>query len=659
MRKRFFSLLLVTCLICAPVPVVFAEEFIPVTGEEMLENIMLGINIGNTLDATAYDMETGEYWMDTHTLETETIWGEVKIEQWHFQTIAQKGYTAVRIPVSWTGHTDENYIIDGEWMAHVRQAVDWALEEGLYVILNTHHEWETLYHFMGANADAEDYGEAKRWLTVIWEQIAGEFKDYSERLIFEPMNEPRPDGGWLGDAYSPASEILRMCGITGKLNADALDTIRQSGGNNAKRVVMLAVPQANAAWLKHMTTPGDPYIMMGVFLYPSGDDPKEQSDLELAAIKEAIDGGLPVMVKETAPIGERYTGEVRLDWVRHIHQALAGMGVPSFWWNTAGTEDSLFVRLNGEWIHKDWQDAVFAAYGKTPGPDAPLRSPFPYELSVDQKDGEFTFWQVPERVREAADKLVVECSEPLTGGYAFTKFSSDWVQFDNGDERVTEADDGTLTFDFRGLEGINIGFATWGEGDAAKITRAYIDTWEGTVPAEEPPPPAGTPSAWAADDVARAVGAGFVPEELQSAYEDSITRAEFCALAVGIYETYTGAEITERETFNDTGDVNVQKMAGLGVVSGNGGTFDPDGVFNRQMAARLLTNLLGAMDIHLKKAPVTFPDADSIADWALESVGQVQAAGLISGTGEGLFNPSGKFTRQSGIILMLNVWDYL
>ena len=55
---------------------------------------------------------------------------------------------------------------------------------------------------------------------------------------------------------------------------------------------------------------------------------------------------------------------------------------------------------------------------------------------------------------------------------------------------------------------------------------------------------------------------GIVPESLQSAYAQATTRAEFCALAAGLYETVTGSEITDRMTFTDTEDENVEKDGG-------------------------------------------------------------------------------------------------
>jgi hypothetical protein len=166
------------------------------------------------------------------------------------------------------------------------------------------------------------------------------------------------------------------------------------------------------------------------------------------------------------------------------------------------------------------------------------------------------------------------------------------------------------------------------------------------------------PSSWAAPSVYEAIDEGLVPQNLQSGYTQEITRAEFCALAVAVYEAYTETVITERKYFPDTDDINVEKMAGLGVVSGSGGNFNPSGTFNREMAAVLFVNLLNAMDIVLDQAAATFGDSDKISNWAAAQVGQVQAAGLIQGSG-GSFNPKGEFTRESGIVLILNLWIFL
>ena len=98
-------------------------------------------------------------------------------------------------------------------------------------------------------------------------------------------------------------------------------------------------------------------------------------------------------------------------------------------------------------------------------------------------------------------------------------------------------------------------------------------------PTTEPPGTGDTPSTWATTGVDAAIAAGLVPLSLQSGYTNQITHAEYCALAVMLYEEYTGAEITGRSVFIDTNDVNVEKMAAVGVVEGVGeNRFDPDGL---------------------------------------------------------------------------------
>ena len=61
-----------------------------------------------------------------------------------------------------------------------------------------------------------------------------------------------------------------------------------------------------------------------------------------------------------------------------------------------------------------------------------------------------------------------------------------------------------------------------------------------------------------------------MPEALQSAYTQPTIRAEFCALAAELYGTTKGNEITQHMTFSATNDVNVEKVAALGVVPGAG-----------------------------------------------------------------------------------------
>ena len=181
----------------------------------------------------------------------------------------------------------------------------------------------------------------------------------------------------------------------------------------------------------------------------------------------------------------------------------------------------------------------------------------------------------------------------------------------------------------------------------------------GTAPVDPEPEPAGDqPSSWAQEQVNAAINAGLVPESLQSKYTQTATRAEFCALAVELYETVTGSEITERATFSDTSDVNVQKMAGIGVISGIGNNqFDPNGELTREQAATILVRLADALGQPLPEGTASFADNSSISSWALESVGRAKAGGIMDGTGNNRFSPQGAYTREQSIMTAYRLFE--
>jgi len=150
----------------------------------------------------------------------------------------------------------------------------------------------------------------------------------------------------------------------------------------------------------------------------------------------------------------------------------------------------------------------------------------------------------------------------------------------------------------------------------------------------------------------------LIPANLQSKYTQTITRAEYCALAVALYEKYTDKETTGRATFTDTNDMNVEKMAVVGVVNGIGNNkFDPDAQLTREQAAVMLARLADVIGKPLEKKTATFADNNEIASWAIEGVGQVQTAGIMSGGGNNLFAPKDPYTREQSILTMIRLWD--
>lgn len=452
-------------------------SFTPVTGRDMMERIAVGINIGNTMESSGFLEEI----IQCPVTELETTWGNARIEQWHFEAIALKGFDSVRLPINWTTRMDEDFVIDERWLDRVQEVVDWALDEGLYVIINTHHErdlYDPMYY--GPFEDAE------RWLLSVWAQVSERFKYYPERLIFEPMNEPRPGlDGWYWCDERFAREIRVLAENSRRLNEAVLEVIRSSGGYNDRRVVMLATFQGRVDPRFFTPPENDPYIMLGGFLYPR-DDARELQDLQ--EIRTALEQGIAMVVKETSPYG--MDAEDALKWAEEIYPQLAELGVPVFWWNrSAGFAPyELFWRNAGTWNYP-LVDVLFAAYDRTPGPSLPPAPvEFPHEIATSISQTNFTTWTqgasfgtrvgyvaIPAHILYAADFVIVEFTgRALYGDFSFTRWHpAPWTRFDRDDPRIT-VEPGRIIFDLRGTEGNDFGFAVWDERDVERITRIYL-----------------------------------------------------------------------------------------------------------------------------------------------------------------------------------------
>lgn len=167
-------------------------------------------------------------------------------------------------------------------------------------------------------------------------------------------------------------------------------------------------------------------------------------------------------------------------------------------------------------------------------------------------------------------------------------------------------------------------------------------------------------SSWARDDIVRSIGLGLVPVSFQNEYRQQTTRAEFCALAVAIYETVMGRVITERAAFNDTNDINVLKMGALGVVQGvGGGNFAPNRELTREQAATMLSRLAGVMGTPLPAHTATFTDMGNASGFAIDAIGQMQRSGIMGGVGSDRFAPRDPYTREQSIITILRMFNII
>ncbi len=198
------------------------------TTMELVRDMGIGINLGNTYEAC------GD-WISGDSVESyETAWGSPVITQAMIQGYADEGFGVLRIPVAWSNMMGENYTISPEYLEAVREVVDWALEADLYVILNIHWDggwWENF---------PTDKDNCMKKYTRIWEQLCDAFKSYDDHLMFESLNE---EGGWssLWNRYggSPSGKAESF-GLLNEINQTFVDIVRASGGNNAKRHLLIA-----------------------------------------------------------------------------------------------------------------------------------------------------------------------------------------------------------------------------------------------------------------------------------------------------------------------------------------------------------------------------------------------------------------------------------
>ena len=151
----------------------------PETAAEAVKNMTAGWCLGNDMDAFDTDIEPGS------PLEAyETCWGQQPANELLFKKLAEKGFDAIRVPVTWWQHMDAEGRVDSLWMARVEQIVNWVLDNGMYCIVDAHHD--TGAHVEAwLKADSACYASQHERYKVLWTQIANHFKDFDQHLLFE------------------------------------------------------------------------------------------------------------------------------------------------------------------------------------------------------------------------------------------------------------------------------------------------------------------------------------------------------------------------------------------------------------------------------------------------------------------------------------------
>ncbi len=355
---RVLCMLLAVLLCAAALPVeATAEELTGMTATEIVAQMRIGWNMGNTFDATGGD--------PADVYSQEQSWGNPIVDEALIQRVKDAGFNTIRIPVTWYRHVaeDGSYTINPAFMARIKEVVDLAYDRGLYVILNMHHE-----AWLNTATMDKDYEQIGVQLAAMWKQIADTFADYDQHLIFESMNEPRMAGTgaeWTGNKAG--------CDAVNYLNQVFVDVIRTDAkGNNGQRALMIPgyaasssttlmaaidMPVWNGTQAEniiisvHCYNPYDFCLSDKMVVFDRSNKQHTSSiDTVFSNIQRLfLDKEIPVIMGETGATNTANNTEARESWAYHVGAKAAAYGVPICIWdngnnNTSGGECHAWVR---------------------------------------------------------------------------------------------------------------------------------------------------------------------------------------------------------------------------------------------------------------------------------------------------------------------------
>ncbi|UZD22634.1 cellulase family glycosylhydrolase [Algoriphagus halophytocola] len=351
----------------------FPDYYIPAdqTGMRDVPNLELamdmgyGWNLGNTLEAIG----------------GETAWGNPKATQELIDAVKAAGFNSVRIPVAWSKFSNPaTFEIDPAWMARVTEVVDYVIANDMYALLNIH--WDE--GWMQPTYAQQDYVNDR--LEKMWIQIALNFRDYEDHLLFAGTNEVMVEG----DYGTPIPEYYQ---VQNSFNQTFVDAVRSTGGRNSYRNLVVQTFNTNIDHgvnffeLPEDKTAGrlmveahyyDPYefaLQENETITQWGEnatDPSRKANWGDEAHADAqfmkmktnfVDKGIPVLMGEYGAVlkkaGEHH--EYLKDYLKYITESMGRHGLVPFYWDNGYAGDygfALFDRQSGEQIHPDLIKAV-------------------------------------------------------------------------------------------------------------------------------------------------------------------------------------------------------------------------------------------------------------------------------------------------------------
>lgn len=337
---------------------VSSEQVNQMTSSEIVADMKIGWNLGNTLDS-----------FDTDSSDNETGWGNPKTTKAMIDTVKAAGFNAVRIPVTWGEHLSSDHVIEAAYLDRVQEVVDYAMDDDLYVILNVHHDDAIWLH-----PTYSEQAEVTETLTAIWQQLSERFADYDHHLVFEGMNEPRVIGSsteWSGGTPEERDVI-------NQLFQAFVDTVRATGGLNADRTLIVTshAQSITKEAVSAVKVPEDDHIAVSIHSYAPWDfcgTDDDRSDWGSEADKQELDSnfqyledtfikkGIPVLLDEFGAVNKNNTS-IRANYYAYYVKSAKAHGITCFVWDN-GTEKEfgLLNRKNLTWYAPSIIEAMMQA----------------------------------------------------------------------------------------------------------------------------------------------------------------------------------------------------------------------------------------------------------------------------------------------------------
>ena len=338
---------------------------------DIVREMGVGINLGNTFEAVieGYQAEVPSSY--------EVAWGSPYISREIIEGYAKSGFGVLRIPVAWSNMMDKDYTINQLYIDRVKEVTEWALNSGMYVIVNIHWDggwWEDF---------PKNKAELMKKYERIWTQLATAFNEYGDFLILESLNE---EGGWekVWNRYSKTGDKAASYGLLNEINQKFVDIIRSSGGNNEKRHLLIAgyntdfeltsdemfkMPkdeQNSCAVSVHYYTPPTFCILekdeswgKAKTQWGNEKDIEELNKYFDMVKKRFIDNGVPVIVGEYGVATKNKTAEMVRKYLTAVTEAAYSRGMCPVLWDIPGLfYDRYNFQMKDEILLKQMLDVI-------------------------------------------------------------------------------------------------------------------------------------------------------------------------------------------------------------------------------------------------------------------------------------------------------------